>query len=173
MKKKTLYKLIEQVLNEAEIEDLMSSADPDYIAQAIDLAVLLGEEEKQQIINGFLELSAEDFLYSAHTIMERDDDFSVRQMSPIYDATRHTLRHVFTKHRFPTITKNPNASPWLLEQAYLFLNRLHQKVAADRDMLYLAKNPATPAKVLIRLSAYWMAVVREAAEKNLNSRTAE
>tara|TARA_Y100001938_G_scaffold145197_1_gene221361 strand:- start:5008 stop:6585 length:1578 start_codon:yes stop_codon:yes gene_type:complete len=170
MKKKTLYKLIEQVLNEAEIKELMASADPDYIAQAVDIAVMLGDEEKQQVIDGFLQLKAEDFLYSAHTLMEEDDEFSVRQMMPIYDTVKYTLLSVFRKRRMPTITRNQDASPWLLEQAYLFLNRLHQKKAADRDMLYLAKNPATPVKVLNRLKTYWMAEVRKSAENNLSSR---
>ena len=124
MNKETLHKLIEQVLNEAEIKELMASADPDYIAQAVDIAVMLGDEEKQQVIDGFLQLKAEEFLYSAHLIMEEDDEFSVRQMMPIYDTVKHALLSVFRKRRMPSITKNENASEWLLEQAYLFLGRL-------------------------------------------------
>ena len=173
MKKETLYKLIEQVINESAISDLVERGDPDYLRQAIDLAVMLGEEEKQQVIDALLDLSSEDFLYTADAIMEADDEFSVKQMIPIYDNTKYSIESVFRKHRMPTITKNQDASPWLLEQAYLFLNRLAQKKAADRDMLYLAQNPSTPVKVLNRLKTYWMAKVREAAEKNLNSRSAE
>ena len=104
MKKETLHKLIEQILNEVEIKELMSSADPDYIAQAVDIAVMLGDEEKQQVIDGFLQLKAEDFLYSAHTIMEEDDEFSVRQMMPIYDTVKHTLLSVYRERRMSTIT---------------------------------------------------------------------
>ncbi len=171
MKKETLHRLIEQVINEAEIANLVATGDPDYLRQAIDLAVMLGDEEKGQVIEALLQLSSEDFLNVADAIMEVDEYFSVRQMMPIYDTVKYTLLSVFRKRRMPTITKNPNASPWLLEQAYLFLNRLHQKPAADRDMLYLAKNPATPVKVLKRLTTYSSAHVRKSAENNLANRT--
>ena len=179
MRKNTLYRLIEQVIQEVEIGDIVASGEPEYLVQAFELASVMGQPELyDEIAAAIIKLSDQDFLDVVDQIESELGVFSEeakQQIDEKFDEVFESFRYANNLERkFLGTSMRPkmDTSESVMERLWHFI-RNHAGwstggVSYPRNLM--AQHPKAPIEALEELSKHYNRTVATAARKNLATR---